>query len=138
PYRPARGLGGAVVDGQQVAASALGQRISVLKLVEGGSVVAVLQVSQLVHDQVVDDPIWKGGGPRRDPDCASGESAAPPQVRDFRKRDRGPAQPAAEVAVVQRASARRQLVVRRSRSLHAPLETLTHLLGPPLALGAWH
>src|SRR5450759_72482 len=109
PGQPSRASGcwlmlrGSLVDGHEVAARALGQRVTVLQLVEGGAVVTVLQVRQLVNDQVVEDPLGQRGGTRGDPDRPRREGAAPPQVRHVGKRDRGPAESSAEIALVESA-----------------------------------
>src|SRR5450759_4130508 len=82
PGQPSRASGcwlklrGSLVEGHEVAASALGQRVTVLRLLEGGAVFPVLQVRQLVDDQVVDDPLGQLVVTCGDPDRPRREGAA--------------------------------------------------------------
>ena len=100
--------------------------------------VAVHQVRELVDEQVVEHPVRQGRGAPRDPDRAIGKAAAAPKALHVRKTDRGPAQLAVEVTIVQLARPLLQTLVGWARPLGSELQPAAHDLGPMVALGVRH
>jgi hypothetical protein len=54
------------------------------------------------------------------------------------KPDRRPAQPSAEMPIVERSGALHQALVRWPPPFHTLLDTASHRLRPLLPLGVWH
>ena len=127
-----------MVDRHQVPTRTLGERIAVLELMEGGSVVAMLEMRELVHHQVVEHPIRQGRCPRGDPDLACREGAASPEMGHVGKRDRHPYQPAAEMPFIEQPCSSCELGVGGLCAFHALCEARAHLLRPSLPLDMGH
>src|SRR5229473_7924951 len=100
--------------------------------------VALYEVRELVHQEMVEDPLGQRRRAPGDADRPVGERAAAPKTLHVGKTDRLPLQSSVEVAVVKLLRPLHQSGVGGLRARGAPLDSTCHDLSPMLAFDVRH